>query len=118
MNNYTEFTIGKIGDICKIEVLSHLAAAPLTIKFKEVIDELIQKEKCKKILFDLSKVEFVDSSFIGAIVYAHKILSKSGGKVSCVVTNASVNDRFMISQLDRLFTIHKNFEDALSDLQN
>ncbi len=118
MDNINNFIVGEIGDICKIEVLHHLASAPLTLELKKIIDEVIQKRKCKKILFDLSKVEFVDSSFLGAIVYAHKILSNLNGKINCVVKSAAVYDRFMISQLDRLFKVFSSYDEALEDLQD
>lgn len=117
MIDNTQFSLEKIDKICKLEVLAHLATAPLTIKFKELIDELIQKNKCQKILFDLSKVEFVDSSFIGAIVYAYKTLNKINGKICCVIKSASVSDRFFISQIDKLFNIYSDLDEALKYLK-
>lgn len=118
MIDKTLFSFEKVDNICKIEILTHLATAPVTIKFKETIDELIQNNRCQNILFDLSKVEFVDSSFIGAIVYAYKILNKSNGKVSCVIKTASVSDRFVISQIDKLIKITTTLEEALSYLKS
>lgn len=118
MIDKTLFSFEKIDDICKIEILTHLATAPVTVKFKEAIDELINKNKCKKILFDLSRVEFVDSSFIGAIVYAYKILNKINGRVCCVIKTASVNDRFVISQIDKLFNIASTIDEAMKYLKN
>lgn len=112
MNNRENFEIEKSGDFCKIIVKAPIAAAPLTGVFKEIIDEIIQKQGCKKILFDLRSVEFVDSSFIGAIVYAYKILNKLNGKISCVVSSAAVHDRFVISQLDSLFMITSDLKQA------
>lgn len=113
MMNNSQFSLKRIEDICILEVLAHLATAPLTIKFKELIDELIQKNNCQKILFDLTKVEFVDSSFIGAIVYAYKLLNKTNGKICCVIKSASVSDRFLVSQIDKLFNIYSDLDEAL-----
>jgi anti-anti-sigma factor len=109
-----KFTIEQFQNYCKITVLEHMAVAPLTIEFKNLIDDVIKRNKCKKILFDLTHVEFVDSSFIGAIVYTYKNLNNIGGKISVVVKSAMVYDRFMVSQLDRLFKISSNYEDAES----
>jgi anti-anti-sigma factor len=107
-----QIKVDQLQDYCKIEVLEHLAAAPLTIDFKKIIDEAIQKNKCKKILFDLTHVEFVDSSFIGAIVYAYKNLIQVNGKIAVVIKSSMVYDRFMVSQLDRLFKIFSNYNEA------
>lgn len=118
MMNSAEFRIEKLNDICKIEILVHLASAPIAGKLKDTIDEVINKYVCRKILFDLSKVGFIDSSFLGAIVYAYKNLLKYNGKITCIVTVAGVYDRFVISQLDRLFNIYSNLEDGIKYLQN
>lgn len=107
-----QIKVEQLQNFCKIEVLEHLAAAPLTIEFKKIIDDAIQKNKCKKILFDLTHVEFVDSSFIGAIVYAYKNLNNIGGKIAVVIKSSMVYDRFMVSQLDRLFKIVSNINEA------
>lgn len=118
MQDFSQFSIEKLEGICKITVLAHLATAPLTIKFKELIDQVIQKDRCTKILFDLSKVEFVDSSFIGAIVYAYKALNNVNGKICCVIKSAQVSDRFLISQIDKLFQIFSDEEEAFQYLKN
>ncbi|MGB9664635.1 MAG: anti-sigma factor antagonist [Ignavibacteria bacterium] len=107
-----QIKLEQLQNFCKIEVLEHLAAAPLTIEFKKIIDDVIQKNKCKKILFDLTHVEFVDSSFIGAIVYAYKILNNIGGKIAVVIKSSMVYDRFMVSQLDKLFKIFSTYDEA------
>lgn len=118
MLEQTQFIVEDLKGICKIQVLSHLASAPITSKFKEIIDNTIQKNRCRKILFDLTKVEFVDSSFIGAIVYAYKILNNINGKICCVIKSATVSDRFLVSQLDRLFNIFSDYDEALHFLMN
>jgi anti-anti-sigma factor len=89
-----------------------MATAPSTVEFKKLIDNAMQKNKCKKILFDLTHVEFVDSSFIGAVVYAYKTLNNIGGKIALVIKSSIVYDRFMVSQLDKLFKIFPSFEEA------
>ncbi|MCR4416400.1 MAG: anti-sigma factor antagonist [Ignavibacteria bacterium] len=107
-----QINVVQLQNYCRIEVLAHMATAPLTIEFKKLIDEVIQKNKCKKILFDLSRVEFVDSSFIGAIVYAYKNLNDIGGKIAVLIKSSMVYDRFLVSQLDKIFRIFSNSEEA------
>jgi len=106
------FNIIKEPYYCLLEVHVHYANSPITSKLKEVIDKLIFRDRVRKILFDLSKVEFVDSSFIGAIVYAYKNLLQQEGKIAVVIQSASVSDRFLIAHLDTLFKIFNNMNEA------
>lgn len=113
MKNYNEsLNHKKLENYCLVQVKTHMSTPGLTIAFKELIDNLIQKDKCRKILFDLTSVEFVDSSFIGAIVYAYKNLKQLNGKICVVIKSAAVYDRFILAQLDTLFKIYDNFNDA------
>lgn len=113
MKNYNESIEHKrLENYCLIQVKVHMSTPGFTMALKESIDNLIQKQKCRKILFDLMSVEFVDSSFIGAIVYAYKNLKQLNGKICVVIKSATVYDRFILAQLDTLFKIYDNFNDA------
>lgn len=110
------FNIIREPEYCLLEVKAHFANPPVTAQLKEVIDKLIFNDRVQKILFDLTDVEFVDSSFIGAIVYAHKNLVKREGKIAVAISSASVYDRFIIAQLDILFKIFNNLDEAKKSL--
>ena len=51
------------------------------IKFKKILESDIEK-KFKKIVIDISQCEFVDSTFLGVLIFALKEMNKIGGQIS------------------------------------
>lgn len=43
-----KFNVEQLQNFCIITVFEHMAAAPLTIEFKNLIDELIQKKQMQE----------------------------------------------------------------------
>jgi anti-sigma B factor antagonist len=64
------------------------------------------------VIFDLTKVEFIDSSGIGLIVHAYKTLRAKRAKV--VVSGASEQPLELLkaTQLDRFVPFKTNLEEA------
>jgi anti-anti-sigma factor len=52
-------------------------------EFKKILEEDIEK-KYKKLVIDISQCEFLDSTFLGVLVYAKKATNKIGGDVKIV----------------------------------
>jgi anti-sigma B factor antagonist len=67
------------------------------------------------IVLDLSEVDFMDSSGLGAIVSSLKML---GGKGDLAIAGASpkVVSLFKLTRMDRVFLIFANKEDAVARL--
>lgn len=67
----------------------------------------------KNIIFNLSKLEFMDSSGIGLILGRYKKMIAMGGKVYISGPKPSVLKVIRISGLNKLIPIYKTTEDAL-----
>ena len=52
-------------------------------EFKKILEEDIEK-KYKKLVIDISQCEFLDSTFLGVLVFAKKATNKIGGDVKIV----------------------------------
>ena len=80
--------------------------------FRDYITGLINQGQ-KDLVVDLSKVDFMDSSGLGAIVGA---LKQMGGEGSLQLAGPqkSVHDLFDLTCMDKIFTIHSSVNDALS----
>lgn len=78
--------------------------------FKE---EMIRRIKAgeRRILLDLSRVDFIDSSGLGAILSVLKLMGKGGDLIICAPTEA-VASMFKLTRMDRVFSIHKTAEMA------
>src|ERR687893_1846282 len=83
-------------------------------EFKERMIELIEAGK-KRIVVDLSKATFIDSTTLGVLVGGVKRLRPVGGSLSLVCTDQNITKIFEITGLDRVFPIHKSRDEALAN---
>lgn len=66
-----------------------------------------------RVIMDLSGVDFLDSSGLGAIVSALKLLR--GRKLELVGLTPVVAKVFKLTQMDQVFTIHRTLSDIGAD---
>ena len=83
-------------------------------EFKERLLELIDGGK-SRVVVDLSKATFIDSTTLGVLVGGVKRLRPTGGSLSLVCTDQNITKIFEITGLDRVFPIHKSRDEALSN---
>ena len=102
------------GDTHVIELAGEvdLYTAP---EFKERMLGVIDEGK-KRVVVDLSKATFIDSTTLGVLVGGVKRLRPSGGSLALVCKDPNITKIFEITGLDRVFAIHESREDALSEL--
>lgn len=68
-------------------------------------------------VLDLTRVAFIDSSGLGAIVHAHKRVRASGGDgAALVVHDASVRRVLQLAGLDRAVPLFTSLDEALDAL--
>lgn len=102
-------TVAQVAD-----VNSNRIDAAAAIKFKDMFKEASADNNLPVIL-NLTQVDFVDSSGLGAIVAAMKHL---GGdrKMRLVGLSPMVTKVFSLTRMDRIFPIFETVEDALEDV--
>jgi anti-anti-sigma factor len=67
----------------------------------------------KKVIIDLSSVEFVDSTFLGVIVNTLKKVAKLGGDLKLVGFQPAVRSMFELTRLFRVFESYNVLQDAI-----
>ncbi|MDO8519946.1 MAG: STAS domain-containing protein [Deltaproteobacteria bacterium] len=79
-------------------------------------DDLLKKAplSSEKIVLDFSKVEFIDSACLGALVAVARKLRKNGGDVRIASPLEEVRSIFQITRLDKIFQIFANPEEAVT----
>ena len=87
------------------------AVAP---EFRTFVSDLSTEQK-KQILLDLSNVEFMDSSGLGAVVGCYKLTKSVGGLLVCNVQQ-QVKDIFRLTHMDRIFEVNDSFETCVDKL--
>jgi anti-sigma B factor antagonist len=80
--------------------------------FHEAIENAIDNNK-KKIVVDLSKVQFITSWGIGILMYGHTTTTNLGGKFKLVGVSEKINEIFKKIKIENIFQQYKSVEEAL-----
>jgi len=99
------------GERLIVKPLAARIDAHLSLEFKEQMVGLIEAGH-RRLILDLSAVEFVDSSGLGAIVAVLKSLGQEG-ELAVSGVRATVASMFRLTRMDKVFEIHSTLEDAL-----
>ncbi len=103
----------KLADTLVVKPLVKRIDASFAPEFKAVMLDRIGSGNVK-ILLELSEVDFIDSSGLGAIVSILKALAGRGGIAICGLRE-TVGAVFRLSHMDKIFRIFPSKEDALRE---
>lgn len=78
--------------------------AAVAIRFKDVMRDLVQKS-AGRVVLDLSRVQFLDSSGLGAVVAVMKLVGPDR-KLELANLTPTVAKVFRLTRMDQVFTIH------------
>lgn len=80
--------------------------------FKSQVIQLLDRHK-KNIIIDFNKVEYIDSSFLGALVAILKHAMGAKLDIILVGLKTDVHDLLKLIRLDKVFKIYNNYNDAI-----
>ena len=83
-----------------------------SMSIKECLNRAIM-EQGGKVLLNLSNVDFINSSGLGILVSALKILREEKGQLKFCCLQKYVRELFEISQLTNVFSIYETEKEAL-----
>lgn len=78
--------------------------------------KVFEKESPKKIVVDLEKVSYVDSSGLATLVEMLKKARAAGGALGLAGMSDKIRSLFEITKLDRLFSVYPNRAKAIAAL--
>ena len=104
----------KAGEALVVAPLEERLDARVATDFKERMAELIASGNMK-IVLDLSRVEFIDSSGLGAIVSSLKRMGGRGDLVVCGLQETTMT-LFRLTRMDRVFQVFDSEQQAVSAL--
>ncbi len=107
-----EFETTRQGDVLLIVALAERIDAACAIQFKDRMREICGSEPARVVL-DLHKVDFLDSSGLGAVVAAMKHLGKER-RLELAGLSGKVSKVFRLTRMDSVFTIHPCAEAAMA----
>ena len=102
----TTLVVGVIGE------LDHHSADYM----RQKVDAEIIKSSTKNIVFDLSKMSFMDSSGIGVIMGRYKNIQKLNGNAALIGLNNQTKRIFDMSGLLKIIPVYDNVDSALKNM--
>ncbi|MBD1858391.1 MULTISPECIES: STAS domain-containing protein [Leptolyngbya] len=84
--------------------------------FRKVLTKCIE-DGPKHVVLDLSKIDFVDSSGLGALVQVAKKAQQASGTLQ-IVTNARVTQTVKLVRLEQFLALQPSVETAIENIQS
>lgn len=108
-----ELTFKDNGEIRLIKIAESRIDAAVAIAFKDMMRKL-SEDGPARIVLDMSEVEFLDSSGLGAVVASMKQVG-AGRKLELAGLTSTVGKVFKLTRMDSVFTIHPDVASACGD---
>lgn len=78
---------------------------------------VMKSDGVQQLVVDLSKVSFIDSAGLGALLFGRRIFSESEGDLKILGAKDSVLNVFKIARLDRVFDFFDDEGSAISSYE-
>lgn len=110
--DFEDFTKEVVGDVLVEKVNFSRATFKEAQEFKDrlIYDILMNNEK---IIVDLSSCEYIDSTFLGALVVILKKMADRSGEIKYVIPQPSALYLFKITGLYGVLNLYRNREEAI-----
>ncbi|MBK7631697.1 MAG: STAS domain-containing protein [Ignavibacteriales bacterium] len=110
--DFEDFTKEVVGNVLIEKVNFSRATFKEAQEFKDrlVYDILMNNEK---IIIDLSSCEYIDSTFLGALVVILKKMAERSGEIKYVIPQPSALYLFKITGLYGVLNLYRNRQEAL-----
>lgn len=105
-------TIGPIGDCAVLQVTGEVDAYTVPM-LREQIRELAAKGAVH-LIADLSRVDFLDSTGLGALVGSLKRLREAGGSLALAISAPHILRLFQITGLTKALAAQRSVADAIT----
>jgi anti-sigma B factor antagonist len=102
--------------IAVLEMTGRIAMGSDSQRIEWALAELL-RENCRKVIFDLTEVTFLDSSGIGILMMCHAKLKKAGGALHIAGARGMVKETLAMTSLDKIVNIYLNAAEAAQSFQ-
>ncbi len=97
-------------DIAILTVVASRLDASIAPELKKVVAGIVG-DGTTRLVLDLEKVDFMDSSGLGAVISSFKLTGQKGEFVICNMSEA-VAEIFSLTHMDRLFEIYPSVDEG------
>jgi anti-anti-sigma factor len=110
---FQEYVKEEVRDIVVEKVNLTRATLKEADEFKQTLVKDIESGK-KRIVVDLTDCEFIDSTFLGALVVSLKKITALGGDLKLVGFQPNVRSMFELTRMYRVFESFETKEEAVA----
>ena len=115
MDAYRRIQTGKTGDVHLVVFKDKKILDDTTLdEIKKEIAALLGKATGPDVLLDFGNVEFMSSAMLGLLGQLHRKISSGHGRLKMCGIRPEILTVFKITNLDKLFSIHKDAPTALA----
>ena len=107
-----DIPVERVGDVAVVAVPVDELDAGNTAEFKRDMAPVLQSNN--KLVLDLSRLRFVDSSGLGAMLSCLRQLTAKGGDLKLCGMSNQVRALFELVRMHRIFDIYGTWEDAVN----
>lgn len=101
------------GNVLRVDLSGSLTVGANEQSFRQALNEILEREQ-KGILLNLSDVQFIDSSGIGALVKSYTTITNRGGKFKLLNPYKRIRETLKITGLLGVFEIFDDENSALA----
>jgi anti-sigma B factor antagonist len=104
------------GDVVVLTPRGNLMGEPETTEFRDRVKGLV-RDGFLKIVLDVSKIKWINSSGLGALISALATVNNSGGDLRIANVTEKIKSLFMITQLIKVFKSFESVDRAVASFQ-
>ncbi|MCL2407571.1 MAG: anti-sigma factor antagonist [Defluviitaleaceae bacterium] len=111
-------------DILFSERNRHLIVTPVgeidhhnSLTFRRSIEKAFARSGAHNMIFDFSRVDFMDSSGIGLLIGRYRELSKTGGKVYAANVGKNISKLFGVSGLAKIIPVFNSIDNIFEEIK-
>lgn len=109
-----KLTTRQVGDVTVIDAAGRITLGEGASAFRDTVRELTARGD-KKILLNLSEVNYIDSSGIGELVSGFTTVTNHGGQLRLLGLSKRVKD---LLQITKLYTVFEVFDDEATAVRS
>ncbi len=103
-------------DVTVVELTGHLNLGNELMNVEGAVRRLIV-EGVRKLVIDLTRLEYIDSAGIGMLVGCNGQIERAGGQMRVAGAQGSVAKSFEVVHMDRITALDSDIDTALQNLK-
>jgi len=104
------------GDVTVLDLDGKITIGEGSVALRTAIRRLLEEGK-KRLLLNLARVTYIDSSGIGELVSSYTAINKEGGQLKLLNLTQKIQDLLTITKLLTVFDVYENESEALSSFK-